>query len=335
MKMNELFLFSLVLLFTFLISVMLTKFWIKIAKRASFVGKDMNKANQPEIPEMGGVVVVFSIIIGLLAFIFLKTFLLISETHLVEILAILVTLLLAFFIGFLDDCTGWKVGLSQLQKVLLTIPIGLPLAVLNAGNSHLFGINFGLLFPLIIVPVAIIGSSNAMNLLAGYNFLECGLGIIILSTLGIFAFQQGMFWLVAICFIAVAALSAFGLFNYFPSKVFPGNSLTYAIGALIGSVAIFGGLEKVALILFIPYFLDAILYVRARVIDKAGDVQAFAKVNPDGSLDLPYPKIYDSTHLAIAILKKIKRKVYEPDVVNLLIGIEAMIAIIALVIGSL
>jgi hypothetical protein len=58
-----------------------------------------------------------------------------------------------------------------------------------------------------------------------------------------------------------------------------------------------------------------------------GDVQAFAKPNEDGSLELPYKHIYDTTHLAILVLKRIKRKVYERDVVLLVIGVQVLIAI--------
>jgi hypothetical protein len=58
-----------------------------------------------------------------------------------------------------------------------------------------------------------------------------------------------------------------------------------------------------------------------------GDVQAFAKPNEDGSLELPYKHIYDTTHLAIWVLQKVKGKVYERDVVIFLIAVQSLIAI--------
>jgi hypothetical protein len=89
-------------------------------------------------------------------------------------------------------------------------------------------------------------------------------------------------------------------------------------------------MEKLAVLLFVPYFLDALLYFKARVVDKAGDVQAFAKANKDNSLDRPYLKIYDSTHLAIAILKKLKGKVFESDVVLSLLAFEVVLGVLGL-----
>ena len=45
--------------------------------------------------------------------------------------------------------------------------------------------------------------------------------------------------------------------------------------------------------------------------------ESFAKLNEDGSLEVPYEKFYGIEHIAIAVLKKIKpgKKVYEKEVV--------------------
>ena len=58
-----------------------------------------------------------------------------------------------------------------------------------------------------------------------------------------------------------------------------------------------------------------------------GDVQAFAKPNADGSLELPYEHLYDTTHVAIWVLKKVKDKVYERDVVLFLVIVQILIAV--------
>jgi hypothetical protein len=69
-----------------------------------------------------------------------------------------------------------------------------------------------------------------------------------------------------------------------------------------------------------------LLYLRAR-IDRMADVQAFAKPNRDNSLELPYKRIYDTTHLAIWFLKRVKGKVYERDVVVFLLTVQALVAV--------
>jgi UDP-N-acetylglucosamine--dolichyl-phosphate N-acetylglucosaminephosphotransferase len=117
------------------------------------------------------------------------------------------------------------------------------------------------------------------------------------------------------------ALLAFLYFNWYPAKVFPGDTMTYSVGALVACVAILGDMEKIAILLFIPYVIDFILPMRKRL-----RVEAFAKVNDDGSLEQPYDKLYDITHLAIAVLRNIKSKVYERDVVEFVYLIEILMA---------
>jgi UDP-N-acetylglucosamine--dolichyl-phosphate N-acetylglucosaminephosphotransferase len=295
----------------------------------------MNKPNYPSIPRSGGLVVAIVICFSLLIYIFFKSFSLIGSPslHVVEAFAITATVLLAGFIGFIDDVLGWKEGLSQLQKIVLTIPIALPLTVLYVDQTVMVfpfigSVDLGLLYPLLIVPLGVIGSTNGFNLLAGYNGLEVGMGLVIFAVFGFTGLiVPGRMWIAFIAFIVYACLMAFLAFNWYPAKVFPGNSFSYAIGALIATLAILGDMERIALWLFIPYFLEILLYLRARVVDRMGDVQAFAKPNRDGSLELPYKHIYDTTHLAIWVLKKVKEKVYERDVVLFLIAVEAVFAV--------
>jgi len=153
------------------------------------------------------------------------------------------------------------------------------------------------------------------------------MGLVIFAVFGFTGLLVGRLWIALIAFVVCASLIAFLAFNWYPAKVFPGNSFSYSIGALIAALAILGNMERIALWLFMPYFLEILLYLRARVVDRMGDVQAFAKVNNDGSLELPYEHIYDTTHLAIWVLKRVKDKVYEKDVVLFLIAVEALIAI--------
>jgi len=120
-----------------------------------------------------------------------------------------------------------------------------------------------------------------------------------------------------LAFCMVGALLAFLWFNWYPAKVFPGDTLTYSVGALVACIAILGDMEKIAVILFIPYVVDFFLQLRSRF-----KAEAFGKVNDDGSLEMPYDGIYHMTHLAIAVLGRVKRKVYERDVVLFVYGVE-------------
>jgi UDP-N-acetylglucosamine--dolichyl-phosphate N-acetylglucosaminephosphotransferase len=124
----------------------------------------------------------------------------------------------------------------------------------------------------------------------------------------------------------IGALVGFLIFNKVPAKVFPGDILTYSVGALMVGMAVLGNFEKMLLIIYIPYFFEVVLKLRGHL-----HKQSFGKVNDDGSLSLPYEHIYGLTHFSIWFLSKIKSKVYEKDVVYFLYILEIIFIIIALI----
>lgn len=323
-------LISLCLLVSFLTTWAIVKKWICKSAKFGLVGLDMNKPGKPKVPEMGGICVVFGFVQGILIYLGIMAFCFGSYEH-ASVLAVLCTVLMTCIIGIVDDISGWKIGLEQWQKFVLTFLASLPLMVVNAGNFTMSlpiagTIDLGLLYPLLVTPVGIIGASNSFNMVAGYNGLEAGMGVIILSALSCFAFIGGRQDAMVLALCMAASLLAFIRFNWYPAKVFPGDTMTYSVGALMACVAILGDMEKIAVILFVPYAVDFFLQLRCGF-----HVEAFAIVNEDGSLDQPGPGLYHLTHLAIAVLKRVKRKVYERDVVLFLCGIESAFALYVII----
>jgi UDP-N-acetylglucosamine--dolichyl-phosphate N-acetylglucosaminephosphotransferase len=328
--MVEIMLAALIFLVSLVLSFVLTDWWIKVAKRNKLVGKDMNKFNGGEVAEAGGIAAVSAIILGTLFYVFIKTFVIKSEASLPNVLVVLITLLLAVFIGFIDDVLGWKKGLKQWQKALMTLPIAIPLMVLNAGQHIMVipllgSIDFKWIYPILLVPIAMLGTTNGFNILAGYNGLEAGLGMIIFAFLGVASFVTGSTWLAVIAGIIVFSLLGFFVFNKYPAKVFPGDSLTYPLGAMIGVFAILGNNERVALFVFIPFIIEGILKLRSRL-----KAENFGIPKKDGSLDCRYEKNYSLTHVAIRVLKAIKGRATEKDVVYLILAFELILVVIAL-----
>jgi UDP-N-acetylglucosamine--dolichyl-phosphate N-acetylglucosaminephosphotransferase len=302
------------LLLGFFLTVISTPIWIKKTKQIGLVWEDMHKKDHPKnVAGSGGVNVFFGFALGVLFYIAVRTFYFKSTENLIETFAMLSSILIISFIGFTDDLFGWrKGGLSKRTRILLLIFAAIPLMVINAGESMMMGIEFGLLYPLIFIPIGIVGAATSFNFLAGYNGLETGQGILLLGALSFVSWKIGNPSLAIIGLIMVSALLAFYIFNKYPAKIFPGDVLTYSVGALIAIMAILGNMEKIAIFFFIPYIIETILKVRGGL-----KKESFAKLNDDGSLEMPYKKIYGLEHLAIYVLKKIKpsKKVYERNVV--------------------
>jgi UDP-N-acetylglucosamine--dolichyl-phosphate N-acetylglucosaminephosphotransferase len=148
---------------------------------------------------------------------------------------------------------------------------------------------------------------------------------VIFLFLGIVSLKTGNVWLAVIAGIIVSALLGFLYFNKYPAKVFPGDSLTYPLGALMGVFAILGNMEKLALFVFIPFILEGILKLRSGL-----RAENFGVPNKDGSLEPRYPKNYSLTHVAIRLLKAIKGKADEKGVVYLIWAFELLLVIIAM-----
>lgn len=308
---------------SFIAAWIMTRKWICKAPEVGLLGFDMNKPGRPKVAEMGGIGVLFGFGMGMLICVGIMTFWM-DKSNYVSILAALCTVLITCVIGIMDDLLGWKKGLKQWQKPIFTLFAALPMVVVNEGHSvmnvPIVGpIDWGSLYPLLIVPIGIVGASNVYNMVAGYNGLEAGMGVIILSTMSYFAYKNGNQNAMMLALCMVGALLAFLYFNWYPAKIFPGDTMTYSVGALAACVAIIGDMEMRALILFVPYAIDFFLQIRSRFRS-----EAFAKVNADGSLDKQSNGTYHLTHLALSVLKRIKRQVYERDVVLFLYGIELL-----------
>ncbi|MBS3112494.1 glycosyl transferase family 4 [Candidatus Woesearchaeota archaeon] len=314
---------------SFLITLLVTPGWIRRARKAGLVGIDMHKLNPKNVAEMGGVPVLIGFMAGVLLFIAINTYYLDAPQTNLQILALLSTILTISIIGIIDDILGWKIGLRQWQKPLLTFFAALPMVVVNAGYSKvslpLLGIvDLTYIYPFLFIPIGIVGASNGFNMLAGYNGLETGMGAIILFTMGYIAWFTRTGWVAVVALCMFSSLIALYLFNRHPARIFPGDTLTYSVGALIASVAIAGNMEKIALFLFIPYFIQFPLKLRGLM-----QKESFAKLLPNGSLLQPYKKIYALEHLIIYTFNKLNIEIFEKDLVRVLflfeIGLSAIV----------
>jgi UDP-N-acetylglucosamine--dolichyl-phosphate N-acetylglucosaminephosphotransferase len=314
-----------------LVTFFFLPFWIRRAKKEGLAGRDMHKITKEEVAEAGGICAVVGFIFGVLVYIAIKTYYynLNPDDKILEIIALISSILMVSFIGFTDDILGWKIGLGTKIRILFLIFASLPLVVISAGGLIIGGIDLNLPYSFILIPLGFVGATATFNFLAGYNGLETSQGAIILFALSVVTFFIGKSWISMIGLIMVACLAAFYIFNKHPARVFPGDVLTYSTGALIAGMAILGGIEKIAVFFFIPYIIETILKTRGKL-----KKESFAKIKEDGSLEMPYEKIYGLEHLAIYILKKIKpsKKVYEKEVVYLINAFQILIIIIGFII---
>ncbi|HLC39439.1 MAG TPA: hypothetical protein VJJ76_00995 [archaeon] len=322
-----------------IVTVFITPWFIRFFKAIRLVGLDLHKKKSPVLPTSIGIPVTVGILGGLFLYIAFKTFVvnsLVTE-NLTDMLALISSVMIIAFVGIFDDLNvsrrkvlnikngerDTRVGLPQWLKPLLTLPAAIPLMAVNAGVSTLTipflgSFNFGILYPLLLVPIGVIGAANMVNMIGGFNGMEIGMGLVYTLSLGLFALQINNFAAV-IFLITFAALLGAWKFNIYPAKMLPGDSLTYLLGAIVAAGVITGNMEKVGIIVMVPFIIEGIL--KARSGFKA---TSLGKLRPDGKLDPPYGrKIYSLTHVVMNLGKFTERQV-----VLIMILIQAAFAVI-------
>jgi UDP-N-acetylglucosamine--dolichyl-phosphate N-acetylglucosaminephosphotransferase len=321
------------IILSFLVTYLITPYFIKFLESAKIVGIDVHKPNKPKIAEMGGPPVLIGFLLGIFFYIFVKTFFNVglSESDMISILITISTAMMISIIGIFDDLgslikrvNGKRIGIKRKYKVLFPLIAAIPLISIRAGYSvmsipFIGSVDFGILYPLLLVPLIVAGMSNAFNMISGMNGLEAGLGVVYLSGLGIFTFILGKETLSLIAFSAVFALIGFLKYNWYPAKIMPGDSLVYFIGAVAASIVILGNIEKFATIAFIPWFIELILKLRVKL-----NAENFGILQKDGTLKPLYKKIYSLTSLFMHI-----GKFKEKQIVTLILLFETFFVILA------
>jgi UDP-N-acetylglucosamine--dolichyl-phosphate N-acetylglucosaminephosphotransferase len=231
---------------------------IKKMKESGITGKDVNKKGKPEIPEMGGVAVLFAFTISLCFVVGMGK--LIDSIIEPPILAAISVFFVAALIGIIDDVSI----LSQRFKCVFAAFAALPLMLIHFGTPSIslpfnMVIDFNYhLYWLILVPFGVTGVANAMNMSAGYNGVESGQVVVISFFLLIISVVKGTPEVSLMIFAALMG-SALALyyFNRYPSKIFVGDIGSLGMGAVIAAGVIMGNIEFYGIICILPAFYEA------------------------------------------------------------------------------
>ncbi len=307
-------------LIALLVTFILTKTLIPRLKAAGMTGGDENKLDSPQTPEMGGIAIVAGLSAGLLLAIFFQSFLTL-DFNLIFVLAALITIIFAAFIGLTDDL----LDLPQWLKASLPLFAAIPLVAVKAAGSTVLGIpflgtvDFGILYILALIPLGVAVPMNLTNMLAGFNGMESGMGLIMFSAMALLAVSMGSVEMALIAFSMIGALLAFSYFNFFPARVFPGDVGTLTIGAALGSMVIIGNLESAGAILVIPYVIDFFIKAKNRFPHTKQEIKNGKLYPKDG-------KVKGFVHLVM----KLSNGISERKLVMVFIAIEAVVAIVAL-----
>ena len=299
----------------------LTPILIKVLGRHNLVVQDVNKKGSIMVPRPGGI----SIVIGIVASeIVLYLFFPISE-----ILAIIITSILGFSVGIIDDIKpmgGW------FKPVALGF-CAAPILLLGAYDSNLDFPLFGsvsipfLYMGLIVFMIPIAG--NTINSIDVLNGVASGF-ITIASfalTISLVILQNYEIAIATLC-LAFASL-AFYKYHKLPSRIFPGDSGALTFGATYGVIAIVGHVEVIAAIAILPAVINSFLFLSSvKKITEHRETK-----NPVSHTDDFKLKTSDYMNAPITLVRLIiaKRPLSEKQVVTEIFRLGIFSAVLAII----
>lgn len=333
---------------------------IKYLASSGIYGVDQQKPEKPKVPTSGGILVLFGFMFSVTLFLGLSQLLNVNSFNVTVLLASLCSITLIALIGLIDDIhvprdeeiiietpdhffyafiedVGSadeehedidRQGLSQFFKMLFVLPAVLPLIAVGAGSPSmtlpLLGtVNWGLIYPLVLLPVGLLFVANVVNMLAGMNGLSSGLSIVAGSALGVFALLNGEIEAAVIGFSLASTLLGFLVFNWYPASLLPGDSLTYLSGAALFSAMVVGNMERFGVFIFVPWIVEFFLKLRSGF-----NAHSWGNL-VDGKLKPQHEKNYS---LTIPLMKK---GLNEKQITVTLIGLEAVFCVSGVLLFSL
>tara|TARA_B100001250_G_scaffold413855_1_gene449493 strand:+ start:10898 stop:11887 length:990 start_codon:yes stop_codon:yes gene_type:complete len=282
-------------------------------REAGYVAKDMYKSDLTLVPTNAGMIVLFIsyISIALLPLIvrLLNLFIPIegeiSDLSQINLAFLLVVSIYAFY-GLIDDL----VDIGRKLKLVFPIIFGYPLiSLINPsfiwipfyGDYNLDYVIFetitsGDIFRIIIIPIYIMVVANLVNMHSGYNGLQSGLSIIVISTLLFKSWLDGLELESLPAWAFLGSIMAFWFKNFYPAKVFEGNIGSLLFGSVIGCLIVIQEYWWFGFFILIPHTFNFVLWMiwlilmkinPEKYIEVDGEHKKFGEVGKDGSLIVP------------------------------------------------
>jgi UDP-GlcNAc:undecaprenyl-phosphate/decaprenyl-phosphate GlcNAc-1-phosphate transferase len=187
-------------------------------------------AHEGSTPIFGGIAIFSGIIFSLLFW-----------AELENIQYILVSILIVFFVGVIDDLlvlSPFKKLVGQVLATLILIIIPDDPIIIDSMHGVLgiqdLPIWISTLFTIFVVIVI----TNGFNLIDGVDGLAAGLGVIAASCFGFVAVMMEQNDLAFISFSLAGALLAFLRYNFNPAKIFMGDTGSLVVGMILSVLAI-------------------------------------------------------------------------------------------------
>ena len=264
-KKNWIYILTITILFclavAFLSTLVLLKLFIPNAHKFGLLDIP-NERSVHKKPVARGAGIVF-------AFVFLISFFIFNLFSNLEtnFFYVYIAMLVVYFTGIYDDMHEIRSRTKFIFIILAAI-----IAYYDGFAIHSLGDYFGYelslgWFALPFTVFAVVGFTNALNLTDGLDGLASSISIVILVSLSYLGFIHDDLFLSCIPLLLVASLLAFLIFNWYPAKIFMGDSGSLFLGFTIAMLSIYAlkyiNPSSILFLAAIP-LLDTLVVMRRR-----------------------------------------------------------------------
>lgn len=235
---------------TFIIALIMTPLVKKLAIRIGAIDKpNERKVHKKLMPRMGGLAIYTSFLIGVALF----------PPDMIDIWPIILGASLIIVMGIADDIVTLSARvkfLGQIVAALIPVLAGIQIEYITIPNGEI--IEFGYL----AIPITlfwIVAITNAINLIDGLDGLAAGVSSIALISMSTLALSLGNLEATFIGILLIGSTLGFLIHNFYPAKIFMGDTGSLFLGYMISITAILGFTKSATILsLIIPIIILAI-----------------------------------------------------------------------------
>lgn len=256
-----------IILTTFLTSLILTHLMIKISKNMNIMDiPNERSVHKKPTPLLGGIAIFLSFLFGFILF----------GNQNPLMISILIASFLILLLGIFDDIKPIKARYKFVIHILVAL-IVVFYGGLKLTHVDIFGLslNFKWMSPYVTILI-IVGIINAVNLIDGLDGLCAGISSIYFLTIGVIALILNKFngLDIILSFIMLGSTLGFLVFNFPPAKIFMGDTGSTFLGLMISVIMLLGFKTVTLTSLLIPLVLlilpiiDTLFAIIRRALNK-------------------------------------------------------------------
>ncbi|WP_078429750.1 glycosyltransferase family 4 protein [Alkalihalobacterium alkalinitrilicum] len=264
--MLPLYIYVIAFIIAFTVTIVSTPFVKKLAIKIGATDRpETRKVHEKIMPRLGGLAIVLGFVAGIL----------VIRPESQFIVPIMMGAFIIVVLGILDDKYTLRANSKLVGQILAASVVvfsGLKIDMINLPFTG--EIYFGIWsYPFTIL--WIVGITNAINLIDGLDGLAAGVSSIALTSILVMAVLDGQLLAIALSVVLIGSTLGFLVHNFYPAKIFMGDTGSLFLGYLISVISITGLFKNLTfislvipvIILAIPIF-DTLFAIIRRIVNK-------------------------------------------------------------------